>query len=220
MRCRIATRPDFDHPIFRRSTALPPEHCVYVRQVCQRDVGRKGVRGTGEVQMPAIFVNLVMLQPAERLVGGEYHLPTILPVAMIMLLLVRVRTAVVAAALFEESIRYALLRFVLLQMLSDLTRIFQSSAAAVQTAMVVLSARIAGAFRTSRYQIGQLGDGKLLLMLLLIEINRTSASCNSGGGRSGEIYSEIAAALEGILQGIVRRGTPALVGTLTVQTQG
>lgn len=54
-------------------------------------------------------------------------------------------------------------------------------------------------------------------MLLLIETNGTAACCDSSS-RSGEVYSEIATALEGIIQGIIRRRTPALVGALTVQT--
>lgn len=150
VRCWVATRPDFDHSIFRRSTALPPEHRVDVRQMCQRDIGGESVRGTGKVQLPAILVNLVMLQSAKRFVGGEYHLPTVLPIAVIMLLPVRVRTAVVAAALLEESVRYAFLRLVLLQMLSDFARIFQSSTAAIQTAMMMFSTHVAGAFGGGR----------------------------------------------------------------------
>lgn len=183
VRGRIASRPDLDHSIFRRSAALPPEHRVDVRQVGQRDVGGEGVRGTREIQLPTILVDLVMLQPAKRLVGGEYHLPTVLPIAVIMLLLVRVRTAVIAAALLEESVRYALLRLVLLQMLSDFTGILQGSAATVQSAVMMLPTRVAHAFRTGGHQISQFGSSELLglLMLLLIETNGAYVGRNGGG---------------------------------------
>lgn len=218
--CRgVAARPDFYDAIFRRSTALPPEHRVDVRQVGQRDVGGKSVRGTGEVQLPAVLVYLVMLQSAKRLVGGKYHFTAVLPIAMIMLLLVRVRATVVAAALLEESVRYALLRLMFLQMFPDFPGIFQGRSAAVQSAMMVFSARVTGAIRGGRYQIGQFGGGELLrwLMLLLIEINGTPAG-RDGRGRSGEIHREVARALERILQGVVRRRTSALVRALAVQT--
>lgn len=76
-------------------------------------------------------MNFIMLQPAERFVSGEYYLPAIFPIAMIMLLLVRVRTIVVATAFLEESIRYTFLGLVFLQMLPDLARILQGRPAAV-----------------------------------------------------------------------------------------
>lgn len=219
MRGGIAARPDLDDPVFRRSAALSPKHRLDIRQVSQRDVGREGMRGAGEIQLPAVLVYLVVLQSAKRLVGGEYHFPTVFPIAVIVLLLVRVRAVVVAAALLEESVRDTLLRLVLLQVFPDLARIFQSGTAAVQAAVVMLSARVAGAVRRSRYQVSQFGGGELLrlLMLLLIEAAGTSAG-RDRGGRSGEVHGEIARALEGVVQGIIRRGTPVFVRALAVQT--
>lgn len=72
-----------------------------------------------------------MLQSAKWFVGGKYHLSTIFPIAMIMLLLVRVRTIVVAAAFLEERVCYTFLRLVFLQMFPDLAGILQGRPAAI-----------------------------------------------------------------------------------------
>lgn len=127
----VAARPDLYDPVFRRSTALPPKHRLDIRQMSQRDVRREGMRGAGEIQVPTVLVYLVMLQSAERLIGGEYYFPTVFPIAMIMFLLIRVRTIVVAAALLEEGVRNTFLRLVFLQMFADLARIFQGGPATI-----------------------------------------------------------------------------------------
>jgi len=90
--------------------------------------------------------------------------------------------------------------------------------------MMVFSGSVTGAFRSGRYQISQFGSGELLgllmllllLLLLLLEIDGTSAGRIDRSRRSGEIYSKVARALKGIVQGIVRRRTPVLVGAFTI----
>lgn len=72
----------------------------------------------------------------------------------------------------------------------------------------MLPGGVTGAFRSGRYQVSQFGSGELvrllMLLLLLLEIDGTSAARNDSR-RSGEIYSKVTPALKGIVQGIVRR---------------
>lgn len=196
VRGRVATRPDLDHSVLRWPAPLPPEHGVDVGQMGQRHVRGQRVRRAGEVQLPAVLVDLVMLKPAERFVRGEDHLPAILPVAVIMLLLVGVRATVVASTLLEEGVRDALLGLVLLQVFPHLARILERCPATVQPAMMMLPAQMAGAIGRTRDQIRQFHGGKLLLtllllllLLLLVDGHRRGTSTGGDRGRwRGEIY--------------------------------
>lgn len=140
VRSGVTARPDLYHPVLRRPASLPPEHRVYVRQVGQRHVRRQRVRGAGEVQLSTVLVDFVVLQATEGFVGGEDHFAAILPVAMVVLLLVRVRAVVVAATFLEEGVRDAFLSLVFPQVLPDFARILQRGSATVQTAVMMLPA--------------------------------------------------------------------------------
>lgn len=136
----ITAGPNFDDPVLRGSASFPPEHGVDICQVGQRHVGRKSMRGTRQVQLPAVLVDLIMLKPAKRFVGREDDFSTVLPVAVIVLLFVSIGTTVVTATFLEESVSDTFLSLVFPQMISDFARIPQRSAATVQSAMMMLPA--------------------------------------------------------------------------------
>lgn len=174
---RIATGPYLYDTILGRSSSLPPEHRVDVRQMRQRHVGRQGVSRTGEIQLSAVLVDLVVLQSSEWLVGGEYHLATVLPVAVVVFLLVGVRTRVIAVALLEEGVGYSLLGLVLAEVLANLARVAERRAAAVEAAVVMLAAEVARTVRRGWREVGQLGRAQLLRRLRSLFCENKNISC-------------------------------------------
>lgn len=190
---RVATRPDLYNSVLRWSASFPPEHCVDVCQMGQRNVGRQGMGRAREVQLSTVLVDLVMLKPTEGFVGGEYHFATVLPVAVIVFLLVRVGAAVVAASFFEEGIRDTFLGLVLFQMLPDFSGILQTSSATIQAAMMMVSAYVARTVRGGRYQVCQFRGSELLMLLLVLLLmlvygDRGASTGSDCGGWRGEIH--------------------------------
>jgi hypothetical protein len=151
----IPAAPDLDDPVLGWPAPLPPEHRVDVGQVGEGHVRGEGVRGTREIELPAVLVDLVVLEPTKGLVSRENDLAAILPVAVVMLLLVGVGAArFLAAALLEEGVGYALLGLVLAQVLADLSGVAEGRAAPVQGAMVVILTEAAVAIHGCRHQVG------------------------------------------------------------------
>lgn len=126
-----------------------------------------------------------MLKTTKGFVGGEYHLATVLPIAVIMFLLIGVRAIVVAAALLEEGVRDSFLSLVLSQMLPHLTRVLQRRPATIQTAMMMIPAQVTGTVACRGYQIGQFRGGELLTLLLLLGLLMLRLVDGHGGTTAG-----------------------------------